>query len=190
MRVRSRDGRSRVQLSSDTGRWDRATMSGCAEQWRISPGADRPASAWRSSPRSCCWLRSGSHRRRRRSGYRLRSQRRSPVRSRMIFGVVDGVVVAGAGAVTFAALGGWGAGEVAAMASGPQSSPGSACSAAGRPAPRWRSQFVKTQEEERRSLALTLHDDSARRSLAPCSRCARAVAPTSRSRSKPSGHAN
>ena len=79
-----------------------------------------------------------------------------------VFGVADGVAVATAGAVAFAALGGWGTGELAAIGVWPL-----IVAAAGlfaRRVERHRTalrNLVEAQEDERRSLALTLHDDSA-----------------------------
>jgi signal transduction histidine kinase len=80
----------------------------------------------------------------------------------VVFGVVDGVVVAGAGAAAFAALNGWGAGEIAAIAVWPAIV--AAVGLFARRVDRHRAAFrhlVEAQEEERRSLALTLHDESA-----------------------------
>lgn len=80
----------------------------------------------------------------------------------VVFGVGDGVAVATAGAVAFAALGGWGAGELAAIGVWP-----SIVAAVGLFARRIERDrvalrdFVDAQEAERRALALTLHDDSA-----------------------------
>lgn len=80
----------------------------------------------------------------------------------VVFGVVDGVVVAAAGAAAFAALGGWGAGEIAAIGVWPAIV--AAVGLFARRVDRHRAafrQFVDAHEEERRSLALTLHDESA-----------------------------
>lgn len=82
----------------------------------------------------------------------------------VVFGVVDGVVVAGAGAAAFAALGGWGAGEIAAIGVWPAivAAVGLFAGRVDRHRAAFR-QFVEAQEEERRSLALTLHDSRTRR---------------------------
>ncbi|HET8752525.1 MAG TPA: histidine kinase [Gaiellaceae bacterium] len=80
----------------------------------------------------------------------------------VVFGVADGVAVAMAGAVAFGALSGWGAGELAAIGVWPL-----IVAAVGLFARRIERQraalrhLVEAQEDERRSLALTLHDDSA-----------------------------
>lgn len=80
----------------------------------------------------------------------------------VVFGVGDGVAVATAGAVAFAALGGWGAGELAAIGLWPLVVAGVGLFA--RRVERDRvalRHVVEAQEDERRGLALTLHDDSA-----------------------------
>jgi signal transduction histidine kinase len=80
----------------------------------------------------------------------------------VVFGVVDGVAVAAAGAVAFAALGGWGAGELAAIGVWPLIV--AAVGLFARRVERHRvalRTLVEAQEDERRSLALTLHDGSA-----------------------------
>jgi signal transduction histidine kinase len=80
----------------------------------------------------------------------------------VVFGVADGVVVATAGAIVFAALGGWGAGQLAAIGVWPL-----IVAAVGLFAQRVERHrialrhVVEAQESERRALALTLHDDSA-----------------------------
>jgi signal transduction histidine kinase len=80
----------------------------------------------------------------------------------VVFGVVDGVVVATAGAIAFAALSGWGAGQLAAIGVWPL-----IVAAVGLFARRVERQrrslrrLVDAEEEHRRSLALTLHEDSA-----------------------------
>jgi signal transduction histidine kinase len=80
----------------------------------------------------------------------------------VVFGVVDGVAVAAAGAIAFAALGGWGAGELAAIGVWP-----AIVAAVGLFARRVEHHrlalrhLVDAQEDERRALALALHDDSA-----------------------------
>lgn len=80
----------------------------------------------------------------------------------VVFGVADGVAVAAAGAIAFAALGGWRAGELAAIAVWPL-----IVAAAGlfaRRVERHRvalHHLVEAEEDERRALAVTLHDDSA-----------------------------
>jgi signal transduction histidine kinase len=80
----------------------------------------------------------------------------------VVFGVVDGVAVAAVGALLFAALDGWHAGGIAAILVWPP-----VVAAAGlfaRRVDRHRHALrvlVAEQEDERRSLALTLHDDSA-----------------------------
>ena len=80
----------------------------------------------------------------------------------VVFGVGDGVAVAMAGAIAFAALGGWDAGELAAIVVWP-----GIVAAVGLFARRVERNrvalrhLVDAQEDERRSLALTLHDDSA-----------------------------
>ena len=82
----------------------------------------------------------------------------------VVFGVLDGVVVAFAGAVIFAALAGWEAGELAAIAVWPAIV--AAVGLFARRVERHRialRELVEAQEDERRSLALTLHDDSAQR---------------------------
>jgi signal transduction histidine kinase len=80
----------------------------------------------------------------------------------VVFGVVDGVAVAAAGALAFAALGGWGAGELAAIGVWPLIV--AAVGLFARRVERHRialRHLVEAQEDERRALALTLHDDSA-----------------------------
>jgi signal transduction histidine kinase len=80
----------------------------------------------------------------------------------VVFAVVDGVAVATVGAITFAALGGWGAGELAAIGVWPLIV--AAVGLFARRVERQRAalrQMVEAQEDERRSLALTLHDESA-----------------------------
>jgi signal transduction histidine kinase len=80
----------------------------------------------------------------------------------VVFGVLDGVVVAAAGAIAFAWLDGWGAGELAAIGVWP-----TIVAAVGLFAGRVERhriamrRLVDAQEDERRALALTLHDDSA-----------------------------
>ena len=80
----------------------------------------------------------------------------------VVFGVVDGVAVALAGAVVFAALGDWKPGELATLAVWP-----AMVGAAGlfaRRVNRHRAalrSFLATSEEEKRALAQTLHDQSA-----------------------------
>ncbi|HVW90180.1 MAG TPA: histidine kinase [Gaiellaceae bacterium] len=80
----------------------------------------------------------------------------------VVFGVVDGVAVAAIGALVFAGLDGWHAGGIAAIVFWPP-----IVAAAGlfaRRVDRHRNALrvlVAEQEDERRALALTLHDDSA-----------------------------
>ena len=80
----------------------------------------------------------------------------------VVFGVADGVAVAFAGALAFAALGGWGTGELAALAVWP-----GIVAAVGLFAHRVERhritlrRLVTAQEQERRSLAQTLHDENA-----------------------------
>ena len=80
----------------------------------------------------------------------------------VVFGVADGVGVALAGAVAFAAFGHWEPGELAALAVWP-----ALVGAAGMFARRVDRQrnalrrLMATSEEEKRALALTLHDQSA-----------------------------
>jgi signal transduction histidine kinase len=80
----------------------------------------------------------------------------------VVFGVVDGVGVAFAGAVVFAALGHWQPGQLAALAVWP-----AMVAAAGlfaRSVSRHRAalrRLAASNEEEKRDLALTLHDQSA-----------------------------
>lgn len=80
----------------------------------------------------------------------------------VVYGVVDGIAVALAGAAVFAALGGWRPGGLAALAVWP-----SLVAAAGlfaRRVDRHRAalrRLVGAHEEERRMLALALHDGSA-----------------------------
>lgn len=80
----------------------------------------------------------------------------------VVFGVLAGVAVAAAGALVFASLGGWDAGEIAAIGVWP-----AIVAAVGLFAHRVERhrlalrQLVEEQEEERRLLALTLHDDAA-----------------------------
>ena len=80
----------------------------------------------------------------------------------VVFGVLDGVAVALAGAAVFAAVGHWKPGELAALAVWP-----AMVGAAGlfaRRVDRHRAalrSFVATNEEEKRALAQTLHDQSA-----------------------------
>jgi signal transduction histidine kinase len=80
----------------------------------------------------------------------------------VVFGVADGVVVAAAGAVLFAALDGWGAGQLAAIGMWPLIV--AAVGLFARRVERHRvalHHLVDDQESERRALALTLHDNSA-----------------------------
>lgn len=80
----------------------------------------------------------------------------------VVFGVADGVLVATAGAIVFAALGGWGAGELAAIGVWPLIV--AAVGLFAHRVERYRvtlHQLVDAHEDERRALALTLHDDSA-----------------------------
>jgi signal transduction histidine kinase len=80
----------------------------------------------------------------------------------VVYGVGDGVAVAAAGAVAFAALGSWAAGELAAIGVWPLIV--AAVGLFARRVERHRvalRDLVEDQENERRALALTLHDDSA-----------------------------
>lgn len=80
----------------------------------------------------------------------------------VVFGVIDGVAIAAAGAITFAALAGWGPGELAAIVVWPLIV--AAVGLFARRVERQRAslrQLVDAEEERRRSLALTLHDESA-----------------------------
>lgn len=82
----------------------------------------------------------------------------------VVFGILDGVIVATAGALIFAALGGWEAGEIASIAVWPAIV--AAVGLFARRIERHRialRELVDAQEDERHSLALTLHDDSAQR---------------------------
>jgi signal transduction histidine kinase len=80
----------------------------------------------------------------------------------VVFGVLDGVLVAFAGALVFAATGGWGAGELAALAVWP-----GIVAAVGLFARRIAysrialEQVLSAQERERKRLALELHDQTA-----------------------------
>lgn len=80
----------------------------------------------------------------------------------VVFGVTDGVAVALAGAVAFAALGSWEPGKLAALAVWPAMVGGAGLFA--RYVDRHRAALrsvIATNEEEKRALALTLHDQSA-----------------------------
>jgi len=80
----------------------------------------------------------------------------------VVFGVAAGVAVVTAGAVTFAALGGWEPGQLAALGVWPLIV--TAVGLFARRVERHRvalHDLVESQEDERRALALTLHDDSA-----------------------------
>ena len=80
----------------------------------------------------------------------------------VVFGVGDGVAVAAAGAIAFAVLAGWGAGGLAAIGIWPAivAAVGIFAGRVGRHRLAFL-QFVDSQEQERRALALALHDGSA-----------------------------
>lgn len=85
----------------------------------------------------------------------------------VVYGIVDGAAVAFAGALVFAALGGWEPGGLSALALWPAIVGPTALFA--RRVERHRQmlrQLVGAQERERRSLALTLHDERAQELVA------------------------
>jgi signal transduction histidine kinase len=80
----------------------------------------------------------------------------------VVFGPLDGVLVAFAGAVVFGVAGGFGAGEIAALVFWPAVvlAAGLVARGVGRQRRAWR-RIVAAQERERQQLALKLHDGTA-----------------------------